>query len=586
MKSVLLFNVKRAMAGPSNDCSDYMGAFYLAAVLEERGYDPWVFHGYAHEVPEILAREVSYRNIAVIGFACDFENRSVVEELSLFVKEKYRIPVVVGGPQAMDLKEDFFRKSRCDYVVRGEGEHTLPQLIGFIVKHEGSREDIKGITWLDDSAGIVSNADNEPVSDLDTLPLPAYHRSLHTGRTYGRSIFTGRGCPFSCAFCYESNHKKRVRLRSMDKVMEEIKHNLDTYPELNYIIVSDDTFTLSTERVQAFCKGIKILRSGRDFVWYCEGHVHLLAKWPGMMRLMAESGLARLQIGVETGCQNVLDLYRKQVTLDEIEFVIEEAVKVGVPQIATNLIIGGPAECEKTIGETEAFAERLLRKAPGVIDILTGFLRPYPGTAIAENPEAFKLAISDPQGAKSFDDYPLIEANGMTLEDILKYRVRISRHIFRVMNEITDKGLVPYKTILSQYKSAMKYGITSMWYTEIFKKNHFLDEYFRMIAKGAAVRFEDVPQDELMRWRPQRTVEIRRAVNFEQGFPKIGGYVLSPLEFELLLRCSAKLRFEEVLEDMYSTFGERYEGMEAFKGSVIETFRKFDKMYWLVFCKV
>jgi hypothetical protein len=299
---------------------------------------------------------------------------------------------------------------------------------------------------------------------------------------------------------------------------------------------------------------------------------------------MVQAGLVRLQIGTETGNQEIMNIYGKKSTIEDIEFVVREAVRSGIPQMATNFIIGGPKESKNTVKETQDFAERLLRMAPGIIDILTGFLRSYPGTAITNNPSSFGLSIGDSE--TSFDDYPAVIPQGTTPEDIMLYRLQVSRHITNIMKEIVDTGQVPYKTILSQYRLMLTYNIKSIWYLEVFKKNQFLDEYFRLIAKGASVCFDDVPPHELTNWRPLRTMEIRKAVNFEEGFPRIGKYVLSPLEFELLLHCSAKLRFKEVLESLYSIFGSRFDSIEDFNKSVSEIFRLFDKRHWVVFCRL
>jgi len=586
MNSVLLFNVRRISLRAALSFWNYTGLFYLAAVLEKKGYDPHVFHGGIHEVPEVLERERSKRNIVAVGFSCDSDNLSAVEELSLFVKKTYCFPVIVGGPQAIDLKEDFFARSMSDYVVRGEGEETLPVLLDCIVKQKGKREEIAGISWMDDEKGLIVNPDREPPADLDSLPYPAYHCSLHKDYVYGRTVFTGRGCPFSCAFCYQSNHKKHVRMRDIKMVIEEIRHNLNMSPSLKYIAVLDDIFTLNPQRVEEFCNGIKELRKERDFAWYCEGHGGILARYPEMLDLMARSGLIRLQIGVESGSQEVLDTYGKDITIENIEFVVKEAVKAGIPQMATNFITGGPGENEKTMEATMAFAEKLLHMAPGIIDILTGFLRPYPGTAIRENPESFGLTISDKESLKSTDDYPVVFANDLTAEDIILYRLRLSKHIFRVMNDLLEKGKIPGETILSHYRNALFYGVNSLWYTEVFKKNQFLDEYCRLVVKGAAVPFDKVPEDELMKWRPLRTMEIRKAVNLQEGFPRIGKHILSPLEFEVLLRSSAKMRFEEVLESLYRDFGSRFDGQEDFYSSIKEIIHTFDERYWVVFCRL
>ncbi|HEY5555624.1 hypothetical protein [Acetobacterium sp.] len=90
--------------------------------------------------------------------------------------------------------------------------------------------------------------------------MPTYHASLHKNHVYGKLIFTGRGCPYQCAYCAPSPGKHKVRLRSIPLVLSEIKLNLNNNSDLNYIINMDDTFTLNRERIEEFCKGMKEIR--------------------------------------------------------------------------------------------------------------------------------------------------------------------------------------------------------------------------------------------------------------------------------------------------------------------------------------
>ena len=579
-------NVKRPVSGLNAGPVDCLGLFYLAAVLENKGYDPWVFHGLTSDVPDVLEKNIKEKNVAAVGFSCDYQNRSAVEELCRYVKNKYGVAVIVGGPQAVALGAEFFKESGCDYIVRGEAEDTLVELLELITQSKGGRELIKGLCWPGEDGALMTGGEREPAGDLDSLPFPAYHRALGSNRSYGGTIFTGRGCPFSCAFCYQSNHKKKVRLRSVENVMKEIAANLDKNPDLKYITVMDDTFTLNPQRVEEFCGAMNKLRIKRNIAWYCEGHVRTIARHPEMLKMMAGAGLLRLQIGVESGCRQILDIYGKNTTPEEIEFVVSEAVRCKIPQIATNLIIGGPLESEKTSEETIAFAEKLLNIAPGIIDITTGFLRPYPGTAISNAPGSFGLKISEAAEIRSFDDYPPVSVDGLSAEDIIANRVRTGRRISKTMRGLLNENKIPYETILSQYAAAREYGVTSMWYLDAFKRNVFLDEYFRLISSGAAVRMAGVPEDEFPLWRPQRTFEIWRIVDMRNGYPRIDGYVLSPLEFELLLHSSGKTTFAEVLEGLYRIFADKFEGIDELAEHAARLLKNFDSRRWVVFCKV
>ena len=124
---------------------------------------------------------------------------------------------------------------------------------------------------------------------------------------------------------------------------------------------------------------------------------------------MIDAGLVRLQIGIESGDQQVIDAYNKHVKIDDIVEFVTYAAACGLTQIATNFIVGGPAESP---GATATLIKTLIDRAPGIIDIITGFLRAYPGTEIMDNPEKFNLVLHDQSGRLSGDDYPFVTPVG------------------------------------------------------------------------------------------------------------------------------------------------------------------------------
>ena len=74
----------------------------------------------------------------MIGLYCDYDNITENIFLSRHVKEKYNLPVIIGGPQATALDENFFVDSKCDAVVRYEGELTVLELMNFFLAFMGN----------------------------------------------------------------------------------------------------------------------------------------------------------------------------------------------------------------------------------------------------------------------------------------------------------------------------------------------------------------------------------------------------------------------------------------------------------------
>lgn len=549
---------------------DYVGLFYLAGALENEGFEPLVYHG----EPENLLKEIELHQPEAVGFSCDFDNWDLIVRLAKKIKEKWKTPVLVGGPQSIGLKKEFLEHSRVDYILRGEGEVSLPRLLHCILNRWGELKHIKGLAYLEDG-NYVETDPPEIIENLDALPLPAYHCSLHKNHSYGRMIFTGRGCPYHCAYCAPSPGKEKVRLRSIPLVLDEIRLNLTNNPDLNYIIIMDDTFTINRQRMEEFCKGMSEIRKERDVVWYCECHVGGIKNWMDLLPVMIDSGLIRLQIGIESGDQKVLDQYNKHVKIEDIIEFVSYAANSGLSQIATNFIVGGPDEKE---GATAGLVELLIDKAPGVIDIITGFLRAYPGTEISNHPEKFSLKLHDRTGSLSGDDFPFVTPAGRSREQVMKDRQELNKVIRRSMQKKIKNHELKEAVVMKQFKAALTYGIRSRWFEEI-KANPRAYEYYYVIYLNEGQAFDktlDFSKD-----YPQRTFELWRSMTLTEGFPQLDGIALSPLEYELLLRCAGRRTLEEIEEELYLTFGDYYQNRTEFHGKLIDILYHLDNRYWL-----
>ncbi|ATW23940.1 B12-binding domain-containing radical SAM protein [Candidatus Formimonas warabiya] len=549
---------------------DYVGLFYLAGALEREGFEPLVYHG----KPEDLLEEIKINEPKAVGFSCDFDNRDLISNLTKKIKEKWQIPIIVGGPQSIGLNRDFLEDSRVDYVLRGEGETSLPRLLKAILSGMGDLKDIKGLAYLKDGI-YIETGPPEIIDNLDDLPLPAYHCSLHKNHAYGKLIFTGRGCPYQCAYCAPSPGKQKVRLRSIPLVLDEIKLNLKNNPDLKYIIIMDDTFTVNRQRIEEFCKGMQEIRKERDLVWYCECHVGRIKNWMDVLPAMIDAGLIRLQIGIESGDQKVLDQYHKHVNIEDIIEFVSYAADCGLAQIATNFIVGGP---EEDAGATAGLIKTLMDQAPGVIDIITGFLRAYPGTEILKNPGKFSLKLHDENGRLSSDDYPFVTPMGRSQDQVMKERQELNKVIRQSMQKKIKNHELKEGVVMKQFKAALAYGIRSRWFEEIAAHPRAY-EYYYVIYLNEGQSFDknlDFSGD-----FPQRTFELWRTMTFAEGFPQLDGAAISPLEYELLLRCAGKRSLKNIENELYAKFGSSYQSQVEFHGKLIDILYQFNFKFWV-----
>ncbi|RJR06703.1 radical SAM protein [Candidatus Parcubacteria bacterium] len=577
---ILLINAHRDHFGSVPE-DITIGVNLLTVFLREKGYNASVFRGSAHETMGWIEERIKEEGVKSTGFYCDYENFTLVEELGRKIKEKWAIPVFAGGPQSVGLGEDFLRKSLCDVIVHGDGEFTLLDLMAYI-KNEKKLEEIDGISYLDSEGNMIKGPSRKPVEDLDSLPWPDFRmdRGHKTWRIL--PVMSGRGCPYQCAFCYEGSNTRKVRFRSVENVMKEICCHFERHPQLKYIFFVDDTFTLDPKRVEKFCRELSRLRKERDFVWFCEGHVQTLFKWPEMLQQMAESGMVKLFLGIESGSDRVLELYRKKTTVEMIRSVIKNSVKAGIPQITGNIIIGGPIESPETLEDGRELITELLHMAPGRFDSIGFFLMPYPNTAIKGNPGDFGISLLPERELHGLEDIPLTETDSLSWTDMFKARFDFNRKILKTMRDLYMTGKVPHETLLTNYGLAYRYGVHTRWLINVFTLNPIYHSYYQLLARNILKHSGDI-KGELLLCRPCRVFEIWNTIIYDGGYPRIDKHVLSPLEYELLLLCSGKLRLSEILDRTGESVGQRFDSRDDFKREVFTLLKSFEERRWIAY---
>lgn len=150
------------------------------------------------------------------------------------------------------------------------------------------------------------------IKSLDEFPYPkrkdfALDEDLHFDQ-----IITGRGCVGACTFCFEGSKKNNVlRFRSLQSVLDEIDYVISNLGDnKKFITFLDDTFVINRERAVTICNHL-IKKYDGKIGWYCEARVDILKKNIDLLPLMKKAGLIRVQLGGESGNQDILDLYKK-----------------------------------------------------------------------------------------------------------------------------------------------------------------------------------------------------------------------------------------------------------------------------------
>ncbi len=197
----LIINTHRQFDSFRNSTGDWLGIHYLSSFLSENGFQTFSFAGYIHEVPAILEEYMDKHGVRVVGLSCDYENQTEVTELVRYIKDKWNVPVIIGGPQSFELGEQFLRETGANLVVYGEGELTTLEVLSSLLEYGPSFHDILGIKFINDDDKFVMTSPRPLIKNLDLLPYPNEMYVLGTlFRRHSASFLTGRGVLFHVPF--------------------------------------------------------------------------------------------------------------------------------------------------------------------------------------------------------------------------------------------------------------------------------------------------------------------------------------------------------------------------------------------------
>lgn len=338
-------------------------AVYVAGVLRNSGYQVV----YSKVNSNTLIGEKILSNIDV----CLVTSSIVCHETELQVIYKLTsigIPVGVIGPFATTVPEPYLAAGA--FVISGEPEiffsnHSLAELDIYKMK------------------GIIKSSENIP---LDNLPLPAWdlifpktrpRYKLLTLKDVALPILASRGCPYSCFhYCtYPLQQGRKVRLRSPEKIVEEMIHWQDTLG-VSLFIFRDPVFSIERQHTLQLCE--LLIRSKKKFKFVIETHLDRIDSELAIQ--LRQAGLEMIKTGVESFNKDILK-FSKRFFLDPnkeintIRFIESLGIKV-----TCFYILGLPNDSVESCEDTLRYA-RILNTYGAQFSIFT----PYPGTPVFEN---------------------------------------------------------------------------------------------------------------------------------------------------------------------------------------------------------
>lgn len=390
-----------------------IGMACLAAVLLQNGFEDVLLvdaalEGYSNVRPldddptfikfgltdaEIVKRVADFK-ADIVGISSLF---SALTECAFGVANAIRaafpdMPIMMGGNHASYMASEIMADvPAIDWILSGEADYTFTD---FVRKYFGGENfyEVPGLVWRGKD-GPLKNPKGPMISDMDSLPEPAYH--LYDMEKYFEidmphnpftvsprvgTLMTSRGCPEKCYFCTSPNYAGRsFRAMSAKRTIQVVKNLVDRYG-IKELQILDDTFTTNWRRVVDIMEGIAPLGLRVCFP------NSIRADYPRMrdarltmFKAMKKGGVFQFGLGIEHGDQEFLDkVLLKNLDLSEVTATIELAHEAGI-FVHANFILGFPFETAKNRETSINFAKSLDADSFGI-----SLAAPLPGTPLWE----------------------------------------------------------------------------------------------------------------------------------------------------------------------------------------------------------
>lgn len=318
---------------------------------------------------------------AYIGFSCTTASFFDGVMLAQFAKSVLpEVSVIFGGVHVSSLGDEMIRKHTViDYIVMGEGEETLSELI----ESRGEAKKVPGLIYRDQVSGeIVSTGRRPQTLDLDMLPFPAYEKLEGYPHRYTLPIFnypkspntsalTSRGCLYSCSYCDRSVFQKSYRYNSAGYIYDHMRYLRQRFG-IRHINFYDDQFTLNTQRIDELTD--MLINKPLGMTFNCAARAEHLNEM--LLQRLKTAGCWMIGLGIETGDHELLCSLNRKANMDLLAECVHLIKNAGI-RVKGLLMMGLPGETEESVEKTKKFLFSL-----PVDDFNLTKFTPFPGAPV------------------------------------------------------------------------------------------------------------------------------------------------------------------------------------------------------------
>ncbi len=365
-----------------------------------------------HEIWIELKRKIKQYHPKVIGITCLTPFKDLADKIAHLAKDVDKnIKVIVGGHHPTFCPEEMIENHNIDFVVKGEGEVPLLEIVKRLLSAEGNFNSASGIMYRENNT-IKKTPAAGYIADLNSLPVP--DRGLVIDCDYERYknhyVSTARGCPYTCSFCSDRTMwRKKVRRRSVSKVIEELKYLKENF-NVQFVDFTDGTFTYDMNYLKDFCN--TLINEQININWRCTARYNNIKE--EILPLLKESNCAGLYFGLESGSKRILEAIDKGTTIEQIIKISQMVSDSGLNSV-TAVMIGLPGETREDIESTLKLMQEI---QTDIFDV--NCYIPLPGTELYNelSKEQKKRLDWKEIGYKSFNNH---FTNTMSRDELTSY---------------------------------------------------------------------------------------------------------------------------------------------------------------------
>ena len=465
-----------------------LGFVYIAGSLRKSGYDVELYDAmsYFHTYEDIAGRIEVLKPDVVATTAITATINDCLEVLRLAKRINASIVTVIGNVHPTFCWQEILEgdSGPVDYIVRGEGETTLPELLDCHFAG-GDVSLVRGIAFRSGERAVATTP-REYIQDLDSLEgaWDLVDWDIYTYRPTPGSVLaiinSSRGCNQYCSFCSQQLFWGRTwRAKSPEKFVAELEHIHGTYG-VNAAMIADETPTLDRKRWERILD--LLIERSMKFELFMETRVKDIVRDRDILQRYRKAGIVHIYVGVESTRQETLDRFAKDVSVGESKLAIELINGEDIVS-ETAFVLGMPDETKESINSTLELAKHY---GPDMAYFLA--IAPWPYANLYKDLEPH-IATKDYSKYNLIE--PVVKPAGMTVDELRDELNRATRMFY--MDKFSRlKTMSPFKRnyMVSVMKLLMEHSYLSSQIKDIHQS---MPEDVKKFISEFAESFSPIP---------------------------------------------------------------------------------------------